>query len=175
MTPYELKAAAAELEVLNRKIINTLGIRFKATADAPSSFTQLKAYKTTDIIPVSNESCETAIYSLRGNIEFRAVHDYFHLLLGANFSREDEYRAISKHYWMLYDKGASPEALEVFSADTYSQVDYYYHCKKFVENQSLFVAYICNGGAIRLYDVFTMDIEIGWNTGIAKKLYLEFV
>ena len=74
---------ALELEKLNNKLISNLNIKYIPCTNAPNSWKDLSKYSHTDIIPVYNGASTTAIYSELGNIAFRAIHDYCHLLLQA--------------------------------------------------------------------------------------------
>ena len=136
-----IKKYAKELEKLNAQLIKNLIIQYTPCSDAPNNWKTLSKYTHKDTIPVYSGASKTAIYSEAGNIAFRAVHDYFHLLLRADFSQSGERRAIMQHARELKELGCSPQALKVFLHDTWSQVKYYYKHKQFINNQSAFITY----------------------------------
>lgn len=132
--------ASRELATLNRFILEDLNISFTVSENAPNSFKELKATcPDARKLVIFKGGSETCVYpTIEDNYIFRAIHDYHHITLNANFSMLGEFKTIRAHYLKLKAYKASKNALKLFLIDTRAQVEFYYKTGKFVENQKSF-------------------------------------
>jgi hypothetical protein len=110
--------------------------------DAPKSYKALKAEAAQGLLRVSSEFSQTAIYGLSGNVTFRVMHDYGHLLYDAEFTLEQEC-SLARTQWLDLRRWIEPEWREICSvvyfADTVEQSKHEDATGSFPEDQRAFV------------------------------------
>lgn len=114
--------------------------------DAPESFVDLKANTHNKCIPIATSGSDTSIYGFEANSNFRFWHDVTHLELNQSFSEIGEKTVIERHREQAIEYGLSSLALTILMIDTLGQVEYYFHNKKFVNNQETFIHTYLNQG-----------------------------
>jgi len=118
--------------------------------NAPNSYKKLSALKTyimdciddniTIKLPVFNGASENTIYDVdTDNFNFRALHDYIHIMYNLDFTESSELKVCDIHMDMLKDLNASKSTLRLLEIDVKEQVKYYYKTGKYVQNQRQFV------------------------------------
>lgn len=144
------------IEVLEQCILD-LAPNHYACENAPNDYKSLMNWynnNNSGVLPVFNGSSDKTIYSSdRVNFAFRAWHDAIHIAFKLDFSYADELE-VAKHHvdellcWCIghgIDGNLAYDAAELVYADVVGQVEYYYHHKKYVDNQLDFVVdYIVN-------------------------------
>ena len=119
-----------------------VGFRFSPSADAPSTFEELKAAHTVCTLsqidlPVYDGACENTIYtSPYHNHCFRFWHDIAHIQLDLDFSFEGEADVARYHcdrVAMVF--GVDSMEFKLMHIDTFGQLIHYDKTGKFVDNQ----------------------------------------
>lgn len=124
------------------------------TKDAPNNWEALKEYKENNVIPVFAGGGNHIYRSDFMNYNFRAMHDFCHLITGGDFSYGGESKAIRYQYNLL-EKELSyilPNLrkciVKIFLADTIGQVEYYYKTKEFLKDQKQYVITLTNNNSL---------------------------
>lgn len=110
--------------------------------DAPCTYEALKTEAALGQLRVSSEFSQTAIYGLSGNVTFRVMHDYGHLLYDAEFTLEQEC-SLARTQWLDLKRYIDPEWRDichvVYLADTVEQSKHEAATGAFPEDQRAFV------------------------------------
>lgn len=110
--------------------------------DAPSTYEALKAEAMEGKLRVSSEFSDTAIYGLSGNVTFRVMHDYGHILYDSKFTVEDEC-SLARTQWLDLKRYIEPEWRDichvVYLADTVEQSLFEAETGDFPADQRAFV------------------------------------
>lgn len=112
---------------------------YPTSKGVPESYSALKEFYTSKVLPIANYGCETSIYTEEVNIGFRFWHDVLHLENNKSFSKEGEHSIADLHIQDAKEYGLSDLALKILEIDTKGQVDYYFMTGSFVEDQLNFV------------------------------------
>ena len=135
-----------------------------ATSEAPSTWPELQAwyqrwqdqamaYGTCYVLPVFDGGCEHTIYdSVATNHAFRAWHDNTHLANGLSFSRKDEIAVGRIQIQQARAAGLSKRALDLISAETIGQIEFYYYHGAYVNRQSDFARDVLKHGLTAVLD-----------------------
>lgn len=116
--------------------------------DAPNTYSELRAEADAGKLRVSTEFNSTSIYGAAGNLTFRIMHDYGHLLYDALFTTEEEV-SLAKTQWLDIKRHIPAEWLDichvVYFADTVEQSRYESLHGRFPVDQKGFVlAFLTN-------------------------------
>jgi hypothetical protein len=123
------------------------GIRFVPTATPPNGFETLKTFFIKQgFIPVYNGG-DHGFLGQKGNLLFRAVHDYTHIVYNLGFDYEGETSLsliTQKEFGQVGESlGFSEEGVnslkKLIHIEIKGQLDYYYENGSFVEDQKQFV------------------------------------
>lgn len=164
VTNGSISKAVEELKQLHKFLIDKYSIKWYPTDDAPESYQELRRrFALMDSIPVANYGCENSLYDFFGgdqtaNMEFRAVHDWIHVMNDLKFNTGDEITVAEHHLMFAMKYGLSPLALQLLEIDTAGQVLYYDKHGEFVKNQSNFVMSQWN----------TMTVNKLWTKGVVS-------
>lgn len=125
------------------RIIQRAGFGWYATADAPSTYKDLKAAYVQCVerrqpLPVSDENSETVIWDQpQDNFIYRFVHDMSHVEMGLGFTPCDEFELAHRMLARLERSGYRSDSLEwqLYAADAVGQTMFYAITKRFVTDQ----------------------------------------
>lgn len=111
--------------------------------DAPDTYEKLWKDARWGVLKVSTEFNKTSIYGASGNLTFRIMHDYGHLLYNKQFTTSEEVE-LACMQWQDLRKYIPNEWVGVchaaYMADTVNQSQYEAHHNAFPQDQKDFVA-----------------------------------
>lgn len=125
------------------RIIERAGFGWYATADAPTTYKDLKAVYVQCVerrqpLPVSDENSESVIWDHpQDNFIYRFVHDMSHVEMGLGFTPCDEFELAHRLLARLEKGGHRSDSLEwrLYAADAVGQTMSYAITKRFVTDQ----------------------------------------
>jgi hypothetical protein len=102
------------------------------------SYEQVKAQWDIGILPISDLNSNNTLLGHVGNFRFRAVHDYHHSLLGANFSFNSEYNTF-KYFVSLLELSAVEFDIivKILFSEIVLQAAYFEHYRAFPLSQKV--------------------------------------
>lgn len=142
---FILSAAAHHLVEAYRKTIaeyqTVMPLALGIAADAPDSYEALVFEGKQGMLRVSTEFNSTSIYGAAGNLTFRTMHDYGHLIYAKQFTPEDE-TALAHLQWADLKAYLRPEWVsvchQVYFTDTVGQLVFESINGHFLEDQKAF-------------------------------------
>ncbi|MGV8919526.1 MAG: hypothetical protein ACOH2R_17295 [Pseudomonas sp.] len=143
---FILSAAAAHLVAAYRKTIAEYQALFplalSVCPNAPDNYEALVYEAHTGALRVSPEHNKSSIYGASGNLTFRVMHDYGHLLYGKRFELADELE-LARIQWVdlkvHLPEGWVDVCHAVYMADTQEQSKFEAETGQFPVDQTSFV------------------------------------
>lgn len=143
---YLLASTAAVLVKAYKSVIadyqKILPLDLQVSGNAPSNYDSLISEASAGLLRVTSEFSNTAIYGRDGNVTFRVMHDYGHILYKAEFTTEQEVE-LAKRQWVDIEKYIPQShkkiAEVVYLADTVEQSKFEALTGEFPKDQKAFV------------------------------------
>jgi hypothetical protein len=142
-----LERAYKNLKKICKAYARQEGIRFQASPVAPDTYEGMKEYFLKHGHFLVYNGGDHGFLGKKGNLLFRAVHDYTHLVyaLGFNFQDETQLAEVTKEIFGEIGEGLglSSEAIQdvkkLLHIEMKDQIDYYYEKGEFVKDQKQFI------------------------------------
>ena len=144
---FILSAAAAYLVTAYKAVVandyqKVLPLDLQVATDAPEDYATLRMLADNGILKVTTAHSDKSIYGRDGNVAFRIMHDYGHILYNKAFTLGDEI-SLAQMQWDDFKQYIPAEwqhvCKVVYMADTVEQSIHEYHTGEFPTDQRAFV------------------------------------